>query len=277
MSSESERSEVSELDTSVRYDLSVEEMHKLTDQLLAEREPYSKDQIICYRLEEGSVYENVARTIECEVFEQYFGNNAEEMHDEYGKYEDQSIFFLSVDQQTQTPVGVLRVIQNGEEGLKTLNDLRMMVGDEHPEIPDLPTESVLQAHEIDELDECWDVGTVAVRKEYRNNKAQAQEASVQLYRALYVSALEEGIKHFVSIIDERPFKKMVDYLGIPFEAMMGSKPFPYLGSESSYAAYGDVTKFYEKMNRKRYTVKGLLARRALQPLVKGTSDSSIEL
>lgn len=277
MSVEYQHGELYEQALAVRYDLSAEEMNTLTAQLLEEREPSSKDQIICYRLDKGSEYEDVARSIECEVFEQYFGNDAEEMFEEYGKYEDQSIFFLSVDQQTQTPVGVLRVISNGSEGLKTLNDLQELVGDEHPEIPDLPMDSVLQAHHIDDLDECWDVGTVAVRKEYRTDKAQAQEASVQLYRALYVSALEEGINHFVSIIDARPFNKMVDYLGIPFVPMMGTKPFPYLGSESSYAAYGNVTEFYKKMNRKRYTVKGLLARRALQPLVKGTADSSIEL
>ncbi len=277
MSTEVERHQENISSELVRYDLSKDEMIMLTSQLLQERSPVSDDQIICYRLENGSAYDNVARSVEREVFEQYFGNDAEQMHAEYGKYEDQSIFFLSVDQQTHTPVGVLRVIEAGEAGLKTLNDLQSFIGDEHPEIPDLPTNDVLQAHEINDIAKCWDVGTVAVRKEYRSNKAQAQEASVQLYRALYVSALENEIDHFVSVIDARPYKRMVDYLGIPFVPMMNSKPFPYLGSESSYAVYGDVTEFYKKMNRKRFTTKGLLARRALQPLVKGTADRSIEL
>ncbi len=277
MSVEQEYVEIQRQEPPARYDLSPHEMGVLTSQLLSERSPTSIDQIICYRLEKGSEYENIARSIECEVFEQYFGNNAEQMHEEYGQYEDQSIFFLSIDQQTQTPAGVLRVIKNGSKGLKTLNDLQAVVGENHPEIPDLPTNKIIESHSIDDLDECWDVGTVAVRKAYRSDKNQAQEASVQLYRALYVSALQEQIKHFISIIDARPFKKMVDYLGIPFVPILDSKPFSYLGSESSYAVYGDVTKFYEKMNRKRYTVKGMLARRALQPLVKGTADSSIEL
>lgn len=261
----------------VRYDLSDEEMGMLTGQLLQERTPQSSDQIICYRLEKYSIFKNVARTLEREVFEQYFGNTTEQMEAEYGQYEDQSIFFLSVDQQTQTPVGVLRVIEAGDAGLKTLNDLESVVGEEHPESPDLPTERVLRGHGIQDIADCWDVGTVAVRKEYRADRAQAQEASVQLYRALYVSALESDIEHFVSVIDSRPYKKMVEYLGIPFVPMLDSKPFPYLGSESSYAVYGDVTEFYKKMNRKRFTVKGLMARSALRPLVTGSADSSIQL
>ena len=257
-----------------RYDLDMAQMQELTERLLAEREPRSDDRIVCYRLEQGSPYENVARTIECEVFEKFFGNNAEEMADEYGPYEPQSIFFLSVDQFSKQPAGVLRVIENGPAGLKTLTDLETS---EDPAVPHLSPNDVQVHHEIESLDTCWDVGTVAVRKEYRASRAEAQETSVQLYRALYTAALESGVDHFVSIIDARPYDKMTNYLGIPFVPMAGSEPFSYLGSEKIYADYGEVRKFYEKMNRKRKTVRGFMARKALGPLVKGTADQAINL
>ena len=258
------------------YNLSEIELRHLTSQLIKERPPRSDDALVCYQLEANSKYANIGRTVEREVFEAFFGNDSEQMAEEYGPYEDQSIFFVTIDQATCEPAGVLRVIRNGDSGLKTLNDMETITAsDEH--LPTLDVQHVSEVHDITSLDECWDVGTVAVRKKFRSTKAQAQQASVQLYRALYVSGLSHGIKHFVSIIDKRPYEKMTNYLGIPFVPMADTPAFSYLGSESSQAVYGDVTKFYDNMNRKRFTVKGLMARRALGPLVKGTQDRTLNL
>jgi hypothetical protein len=252
-----------------RYDLDDSEMQELSRTLLEERDPGAADKVVCYRLERGSAYENVARSVEREVFEKYFGNTSEQMLEEYGPYEDQSVFFLSIDQELGQPAGVLRVIENGPAGLKTLNDLENAPA----EVPRISALDVQSYHDIESFDDCWDVGTVAVRKPYRSDTL----TSVQLYRALYVSALDQNIEHFVSIIDHKPYVKMTDYLGIPFVPMLNSEPFPYLGSPASHAVYGDVSEFYPKMNRKRYTVRGALARSALRPLVKGTSDHSLQL
>lgn len=256
-----------------RYDLDEKTMLELTARLLQERAHEGKEPIVCYRVDTKSPYANVARSVEREVFEQYFGNDAECMREEYGPYEDQSVFFLSVDQETGTPAGVLRAIENGPSSLKTLNDLESAWKKDEPHIPYITREAAQQSHGIESFDNCWDVGTVAVRKPYRADTL----TSVQLYRALYVSALEENIDHFISIIAAKPYKKMTEYLGIPFVPLAGSEPFPYLGSPVNYAAYGNVTEFYQKMNRKRYTVKGMLARRALGPLVKGTRDNALQL
>lgn len=256
-----------------RYDLDDNTLDTLTSELLHERPPTSDAPIICYSIEQDSRYANIARTVEREVFERYFGNTAEQMSEEYGPYEAQSRFLLSVDQETGKPAGVLRVIENGEAGLKTLNDLEVIGASDDPRVPHITIDAVTQTHAIETLDDTWDIGTVAVRKPYR----ATTDTSVQLYRAMYVSAMEADIKHFVSIIDAKPLQRMTDYLGIPFVPMVDSQPFSYLGSEASQAVYGDVTKFYEKMNRRRKTVKGFLARKALTPLVKGTKDSALHL
>lgn len=255
-----------------QYSLSLEEMDSLTARLIAERSSESSEAVVCYAVDTDSPYAALARSLEREIFEQYFGNDAEEMAKEYGPYEAQSRFFLSVDQTTKAPVGVLRVIENGPAGLKTINDLEAMDGED---TPNLTAEQVSQAHNIESYDESWDVGTVAVRKEYRTKDT---EASVQLYRALYVSAMENDIKHFVSIIDARPLKKMVDYLGIPFVPMANSKSFSYLGSDESQAVYGHVPEFYDTMRRGRLTsVKRLMARKAFNQLVMGKMDHNIYL
>lgn len=254
-----------------RYDLSFAEMNALSDQLISER-PTSSDKVVCYAVENNSHYANVARSLEREIFEQYFGNTAEEMAIEYGEYEDQSRFFLSVDKTTNSPVGVLRVIENGPAGLKTINDIESR---REPKMPALTSQQIQYAHSIESYDNCWDVGTVAVRKQYRVND---DTASIQLYRALYLSAMEHEADHFVSIIDSRPLNKMRDYLNIPFIPLAGSQPFPYLGSKSSEAVYGHVPEFYDTMRKARWTsVKRMLARRAFNQLVMGKLDSQIHL
>ena len=262
------------VETGHRYDLDDYDMSALVEQLVQERPPRSDDRIVCYQLEQGSKYENMARTVEREVFEKFFGNDADEMAIEYGPYESQSIFFLSIDQESSTPAGVLRVIANGPAGLKTLNDLE---ASDDAQVPRIAQAEVQAVHGIDDMDSCWDVGTVAVRKAYRASRGEAQATSVQLYRALYTSALDNNINHLISIIDQKPYEKMTNFLGIPFVPMLGSDGFPYLGSEKSFAVYGDVRKFYDTMNRKRKTIHGLLARRALTPLVRGTRDRAINL
>lgn len=257
-----------------RYELADVELSSLTAQLLAEREPHTDQAVVCYRVENDSKYANVARTIERQVFEVYFGNTADDMMEEYGPYEEQSVFFLSVDKDKRNPVGVLRAIRNGSAGLKSLNDLEAFTGgDDRGALPRITIDGVQQFHNIDSLDKCWDVGTVAVTKPYRSDTL----TSVQLYRALYVSALDNGVDYFVSIIDKKPYEKMTHYLGIPFVPLVGSEQFPYLGSSASQAVYGEVPEFYRKMNRKRFTLRGALARRALRPLVKGTLDDALHL
>lgn len=259
-----------------RYDLSEDEVQQLTEQLINDKKPNSDARIICYSLDKADPFANIARTIEREIFEQYFGNDADKMKEEYGPYESQSRFFLSVDTETKQPAGVLRVIENGPSGLKTLVDLEAMAELDDPTLPSISQTEIKQYHQIESFDDCWDVGTVAVRKPYRTGNDIS--TSVQLYRALYVSAMENGIDHFVSIIDSRPLEKMVGYLGIPFVPMIGSQPFSYLGSESSQAVYGHVTEFYEKMNRGRWTsAKRLMARKAFNQLVKGSQDKALQL
>lgn len=249
-----------------RYDLDETELLKRTSQLLERVPPLTDRQFVCYQLGDPDM-QDVARTIERTVFETSFDNGDEEMARIYGPYEAASKFFLSVDRIERRPVGALRVIENSPAGLMTLNTL--------PEgVTDMDTNQLLAFHDIASLDDCWDVGTVAVLPEHRR---QGQGISVQLYRAMYVAAMKEGKSHLLSIIDKHPYETMRGYLGIPFEPLGGSKPFPFEGSDESVAVHGFIPDFYPKMRRKSLTLKGLLARKALWPLVFGTEDQALML
>lgn len=266
--------EVSSEKHTPRYDVSQERVDQLTDELLAENASKIDGQYryVAIEINNTSRYTDVARHIERTVFEEAFNNDAEVMAEEYGPYEDASRFFISID---RTPpgkdraiaTGALRIIENSQAGLKTLNDA---VNEPFA----VSLDEVAARHTIDDLDTVWDVGTVAVLPEYRKGEGPV---SVQLYRAMYLSALDHGIEHLVSIIDDRPLQKLVGYLGIPFGPLGNSKPGPYLGSEKSHAVYGHVPEFYKKMSRHMWTPRGLMAREALKRLVRGSEDTSLIL
>lgn len=251
------------------YSLSHEQVLQLTAELLEERPPASDDRFVCYKLDGNDRFSDIGRHLECRVFDEEFGNDPAEMTREYQPYEQQSEFLISVDQEAKVPTGVLRVIKNGPAGLKTLNDL------ENPQdgtAPIITANEAIAQHGID-LDKCWDIGTVAIPKEYRS---KAGAVSVMLYRGTFLAAREQGIEHVVSIVDSKPLQKMTGYLGIPFVPLAGTKPMSYLGSESSQPVYGYLPDFYKKMNRNRFTLKGMLAYSVLRRLVKGTGDSEYQ-
>ncbi len=259
-----------------RYDLPFAAIDQLTQELI---DRHTHEVPVRYRyaaveVKGDSPYANIARYIEGTVFQAAFGNTPEQMKREYGPYETTSTFFISLDRGADGSVldlkkatGALRVINNSDQGLKTLNDI-----ESEPFYVDL--DSVVYRHGIEDMNKTWDIGTVAVLPEYRKGEGPV---SVQLYRAMYLAAMHGNIEHLVSVIDGRALTKLTGYLGIPFVPLADSEPHPYLGSQSSTAVYGHVPEFFAKMSRHRLTPRGILAHKALARLVKGTEDDSIVL
>ncbi|TFD77708.1 hypothetical protein [Cryobacterium fucosi] len=251
------------------YDLSADEVGDLTAELLASLDcdwP-AKYRYVGIEIAGDSPFSNIARHIERVVFEESFGNDAAQMTAEYGPYEAGSVFFVSIDRSTEMPSGALRIIGNSPRGFKTLNDARSEPFSIRPA-------DVADQHGIDDPDALWDVGTVAVLPQHRSG---AGAVSVQLYRAMYLSALQHGIDHLVSIIDDVPLRKLVGFLGIPFVPLAGSAPGPYLGSPKSQAVYCHVPDFQPRTRRHRWTVRGFLARKALARLARGSDDDALSL
>jgi hypothetical protein len=154
------------------------------------------------------------------------------MVDAYGPYEDYSAFFLVVDREQRCAAGALRVIEHSAQGLKSLNDL------DGPPLH-LSLEEVLDAHEIDDLESCWDIGSLAVLKEYRG-AATDHIVSTMLYGYSFAEVHRRRIKHVVTILDKHAYAQLVELMGVPFKPIAGTGPFSYLGSENSRACYGYV-------------------------------------
>lgn len=257
--------EIYEEEPRFKYDLDAEQVHELTAKLLQERPPSVGDTFVCYKVAGDDRFSDIGRSVEREVLELTFGNDAEEMEREYGEFEHDSTFFISVDTRRQVPTGVLRVMELTDHGSKSLDDIDKYLH--------VDPQQILDHYHIDDPKTVWDIGTVAVVPELQSAQGTI---SVQLYRAMYVAAMNEKIEHFVSIIDLKAHNKLVGFLGIPFEPLLGSEPFPYLGSDLSQAVHGYVPDFYKKMNRKRWTLNGLLARKALNRLVGGSEDHTLQ-
>lgn len=256
---------------SYRYDLSGEQISVLTKDLVEKKRFNSYERFVLYRVSGDSKYSDLGRQIERQVFEETFeGNDAEFMEREYGPYEHSSLFFLSVDRSKMCPIGTLRIIKNSPAGLKTINDLSSGY------LPvTIAKDEIMSAHTIENLNSCWDVATLAVPKEYRRSGASA---SLQMYRAMYVTALEENIEHLVAIIDKAPLLAMTDYLAIPFVPICGSDYFSYLESAESRAVYGHIPDFDTVINERLSQVSDdIIATRALRKIIKGSEDYTLFL
>lgn len=227
-----------------RYDLSPDEMLERTAQLLLEREPVGNDRFVCYMLDgrdkKDGPFLDIARSIEREVFERHFeGNDAEGMIREYSPYEAQSVFFMTVDTETGQPAGAIRIIRNGAAGFKTLEDLASPEFKNDPSYPN----RVYEHYGITDKNACWDVATAAVRQGYGGG-----EVSSQLYRGMWIESQREGIEHFFSVIDRKPYELM-QFLGFPFETLYETDWTEYVGSAASLPVHGDAPAFDESVRR----------------------------
>lgn len=250
-------------DVGYTYDLDEDTIDILIREKL-QCEPLATDRtIVCYELSSNDPLANVARTIERQVFHDKYGNTSEIMQQEYGPYEAQSRFYLSVDQHSQKPVGSLRIIENGVNSLKVVHDF-----------PVVTEENLRQNHGVEDMQTCWEIGTLAILPEYRGRA----QVGVQYYRALYLAAKSNHITHILAAIDKKVYEKIVTgYLGLPYVQIHGTAPTNYLGSPATIPIIGTVREFFPKTLRQMATIKGMLAFRALYPLVFGTHDDALYL
>ena len=246
------------------YELSPEQRHHLVESLLNERPPEGDDRIVCYRLAGDDPFADIARSIECEVFDKEFKNTPSDMQEEYGPYEAASAFFLSVDRDDVRAVGALRVISNSTdtaEGFKTLDD-----------IPEAYARDFAKEYGVEKFSKVWDIGTVVVLPEYRS---QEGAVSGQLYAGMHATAMAQSIEHYVSAINTKVYKKMYEFLGIPFEPLYGMPETYYLGVWSQFV-HGDVAAFLPSVQAKRqefFAVDPI--REATAPLV-GEANSALQ-
>jgi hypothetical protein len=219
------------------YDLSESATNKLTHEFLSTKTiatPESaSDRFKCFEIEGSDPFANIARQVERATFEEAFGNDPVCMTNEYGPYEESSLFFLAIDTQLGTPAGVLRMIHNSPAGLKTLVDME----DSTKTPTAVPATEVMRYHGIDDLDRCWDGATTAVRPQYRR---RVTTIHVKLLRMCYGAAIRENIAHFISILDAPVYRLTRRFLGSHLVPLANTPPFTYMNAPNSQAVYSPI-------------------------------------
>ncbi|MCY1145398.1 hypothetical protein OWR29_45980 [Actinoplanes sp. Pm04-4] len=200
----------------------------------------------------------VARTVECQVFNDAFGNTPEVMAAEYGPYESSSIFYLVIDTRTAQPAGAARVIIG--DRLKTLDDAPAHIG--------RTADEILDAHNL-RGEPVWDFATAAVLPAYRGRLT----VSSMLYRTFAVACLRAGVNHAVTLLDKRAYRNMT-LVGARQEPLAGSAPFAYLGSPETYALYSrpfsylpDIRRQSRNLLRPGHRYTGHIRARGLKALL----------
>jgi hypothetical protein len=205
----------------VAYDLDEATVRRLTAGALA-RHADLTGRFVGLAIGTADPLAGVARTVERQVFEAAFGNDAATMVAEYGPYEQQSLFFLVIDRGTGVPAGAGRVIDGGG---KTLDEAPRYIG--------LEPSAIAAAHDLHD-GRIWDFATLAVLPEYRGRSGVA--VSTMLYRTFLNAGRRAEVRHIVCMLDHRAHRNMM-LLGAPLVPLAGSDPFEYLGSPSTRALY----------------------------------------
>lgn len=190
-----------------------------------------------YVVEHDDPAANLGRSVELEIFGEFFQNDEQLMKREYGPYEQNSTFIIVLDEQKGEPAGVMRLISNGQNGLKSLNDIGQPPWEKELDI-------IFQENDLnpEDLDHIWDIATLAVRKEYRGKTA----VSAALYRALYLASEKRKIEYWVAILDNNVLE-LLAVLGIHFKRYEGVGPASYLGSPESTPVYGNKNEIADRL------------------------------
>ena len=181
----------------------------------------------------------LARSVEREVFYEFFGNTPELLAEEYGPYEQASVYFCVLDHRRRQPVGVMRVIVPSEAGHKSVHDLERVWG------LDLPEVMARTGLEID-TDSLWDVATMAVRRDYRGDATNGL-ISMALFQTLGMLGDREQVKSVISVLDLVVLDLIQTNVGRPLTMLDGVEPRRYLDSPSSLPGVLDAADYKARL------------------------------
>jgi hypothetical protein len=176
-----------------------------------------------------------AKNCEESVFNQVYGNTSSQWDEEYGPY-DASSAFLAVTDAAGEAVGCLRLITPGVVGLKSLVDVAR---------PPWFADGLRSARAagIDPAG-TWDVATLALRK----GVPRGPMLSAALYHGLFHAARANDIRWIVMILDSR-VRRLLNAAAIETSVLPGTRPGPYLGSESSVPLWGELPRMADRQRR----------------------------
>ncbi len=166
-----------------------------------------------------------ARECEAEVFLRWYGNTRAQLEDEYGPYEDRSVFLVLADRHDDVTAAMRLIAPGGAAGLKALNDVGRA--------PWRADGSRSAAAAGIDPESTWEVATVGVR---RRTGSYELRQSLALYHGLGQIQRANRMSSFVAVLDER-VRRLLGSVGLVTHRLPGTSTAPYLGSESSTPVY----------------------------------------
>ena len=165
-----------------------------------------------------------ARACEADVFLSAFGNTRDQLDDEYGPYDEASLF-MSVSNAVGDVLGVCRFILPSPAGLKTLNDVAR-----EPWCVD----GVRSARAVGiDPENCWDMATLGVRDGFRGPGLMVAMA---LYHGILKTGAVNGVPAATAIMDDH-VRRALGVFDYVYPALPGTATSTYLGSPASTPVY----------------------------------------
>jgi len=179
--------------------------------------------------------QRLAAAVECEaaVFAKVYGNTADQLAEEYGPYEDASVF-IAIYEPGGDAVGAVRLIRPSEIGLKTLHDVAGP-----PWSLDVPR--MARAARLD-LSRTWDFTTLGARRGLRR---WSSLVSAGLFHGLVQAVRANDIASAVMMIDER-VRGLLSMAGMTGQTMPGAYSTAYLGSASTTPVYEHCQQAFDR-------------------------------
>lgn len=176
-----------------------------------------------------------AKDCEAAVFFSRYGNGADEWDDEYGPYQNSSVF-LAITEPGGDALACCRFIVPSVVGLKTLVDTARP-----PWLVD-GNRAARAAGIV--LAQTWDVATVGARK----GVARGGLLSAALYRGLFLATRANDVRWIVMIMDVRA-RRLLSLLNLETSVLPGTRPGPYLGSTSSVPLWAEVAPMVDRQRQ----------------------------
>ena len=181
----------------------------------------------------------LARSVERDVFLDYFGNSPELLAHEYDRFEPSSFFLCVVDHLRRVPAGVIRIIVNSPVGLKSLQDI------EHGW--DVSADDLCERTGIEmDLDQVWDVATLAVASDYRGAATNGL-ITTALYQGMGWIFSADRIRWMIAILDVVVLDLVQGAVQRPFQNFDGIEPRRYLDSPSSLPVWADADEYLPRL------------------------------
>ncbi len=212
-------------------DLPQEELRELAGQVIDAAgnpdEPFGM-----YFFTPGEAQSALARSVEHEVFEQWFGNSEELLAAEYDRYEGDTLFFSVLDHRRRLPAGMCRVGLPSHRQCKSFDDLEKIWGVSINEL--LPASTAGW-----DVAETWDSMTIAVADDYRG-KATDGLISLAILQTGTQAMRRSGHRFTVAIFDTNVLALLQAMMANPYQQFPGIGPRRYLDSPASLPVYLDL-------------------------------------